>query len=534
MDRFPEPRRSLLAQAVAAAVLLAAVVAPGADLAIHGADTESVKRERRNPAPFPKLGLSRTALVSFPRGFDRWFQDAFGLRDVLIRMHNRAAIFGLGISPIETLLVGDEGWIFHLEQKAMETFRGLEPFEEWELQQWKRCLELRRDVVRSQGGEFVVAHVPSKLEVYDDHVPARFKRVGSTRRVQLLEYLSEHSDLNVVDLLPALQAETRLDRPDRHAYFPHGVHWTDSGAAAASRQLIGSLGDGPFHLKPLSPEVFEPKYGVEHLDSWARRLHLEGEIVANETALQRVGGWRSHRNAPRDPAYRRDRNFTQDDASLPTAVLFHDSMGAWLIRFLAEHFSRIDGLRRIHFTPLILDELRADIVFEVFSERQLAMRWPTIPALAFQDGLSRAFESSDDVRLRLDPAHDLKLEPGLDQATLHRVEGALEIEVEASANALAIPSFDASMPTTVGEFLVLKLDLESPGEGQIDVSYKLAPDDPLDVLRSYALEGQEGRHVLYIPLSNPRMIGTDVLLRVGHRPGRYVLRHAEIRAVREG
>ena len=40
MGEFPEPRRSLLAQAVAIAVLLSAVVAPGADLAINGIDTE--------------------------------------------------------------------------------------------------------------------------------------------------------------------------------------------------------------------------------------------------------------------------------------------------------------------------------------------------------------------------------------------------------------------------------------------------------------------------------------------------------------
>ncbi len=531
MDEFPEPRRTLLAHGAVIAGLLVAISAPAADLAINGADVDSVKRERRSPAPFPSLGFSASALSAFPRGFDRWFQDAFGLRDVLIRMHNRIAVFSLGSSPIDTLLIGKDGWIFHLEQKAMESFRGLEPFEDWELEHWRRVLELRRDFVESLGAEYVVTHLPSKLEVYDHLVPERFVRVGPSRRAQLLAHMREHSNVRMVDVLPALKAEVAFDRPDRHVYYPHGVHWTDSGAAAAYRVLIDSLDDTPLSTDPLGREAFETLSDVGHRDSWAGRLHLEGEIKDQESGLRRIGGWRAEMKREKHARFRRDRHYLQPESSLPTAVLLHDSMGPWILPFMAEHFSRLEGVRRLYFPPEVLAEIKPDVVFDAIGERPLATRWPVGPTLAIQDRLERAFEKATDVRLLVDLNRELHLEPGMEQAVLSRLDGALEIAVEAGGNAVALPPFDATMPKSAGEFLLLKLDIEEPGESQIDVNYRFAVDGPVDVLNSYTVEGQQGRNVVYIPLSNPRMVGTGVLLRVGRTRGRYVLRHVEIRAV---
>ena len=533
MSDFPEPRRSLIAQAAVAAVLIAAVSAPALDLAVNGEDPESVLRELRKPAPRPALSLDPKALAEFPGHFDLWFQDAFGLRDVLIRSHNRLAVFGFGLSPVRTLLIGEKEWVFHVEQKAMETFRGAEPFEIWEMEHWQRCLELRRDFVVSQGGVFVVSFVPSKLEVYHELIPKRFTRLGPSRRVQLLEHLKEHSDLRIVDLLPALTAEKELDRPDRHVYYPHGVHWTDSGAAAASRVLLGALEGTPFEMTPLGRDAFETQYDHPHQDSWARRLHLEGEIVDQETGLDRIGGWKATKKRSGRRDYRKDRHFKQDDQSLPTAALFHDSMGPWLLPFLGEHFSRIDGLRRLNFSPRVLTELQPDVVFEVYSERQLATRWPVVPALSIQERLGRAFDASSDVRLLVDVTEDLELEPRLNEAALHRAEETLEIVVETGKHALMIPSFDASFPTAANEFLLLKLDFESAGKSQVDAAFKTSPTDTFDGVRSYSVEGRKGRHVVYIPMSNPRMLGEGLLLRLGTTPGRYVLHHLEIRAVRD-
>ena len=531
MDDFPEPPRSLFAQTAVVLGLVVGIAAPGIDLALHGPDVESVQRELRNPAPLPELSLDPEALAEFPRNFDLWFRDAFGLREVLIRAHNRIAVFGFGLSPVDTLLIGKKDWVFHIVQEAIQTFRGTDPFETWELQHWQRCLELRRDFVASQGGVFVVSFVPSKLEVYSELIPERFTRLGPTRRVQLLEHLRLNSDIRIVDLLPALLAEKELDRPDRHVYYPHGIHWTDAGAGAASRELIGALAGTPWATKPLGRDAFQTLYGEAHQDSWAGKLHLEGEIVDHETSLERMGGWRATKGKRPHGEYRKDRSFTQSGSSLPTAALFHDSMGPWLHPFLAEHFSRFDGLRRLYFTPRILRELQPDFVFEVFSERQLTTRWPIVPAMTIQDELGGAFEASRDVRLLADVTKDLELDTLLNAAVLSRVDGALEIAVETGGNALAIPPFDASFDESEGEFLLLKLDLEGTGESQLDAVYKTAADDPFDAIRSYAVEGEKGRHVLYIPLSNPRMLGSELYLRVGRTPGRYVLHHLEIRAV---
>src|SRR4051812_30882841 len=63
--------------------------------------------ERRQQAPFPPLNLLLRATGEFATGFNKWFDDRFGLRDLFIRSKNQVDYSIFGIS--RKVVVGKDG-----------------------------------------------------------------------------------------------------------------------------------------------------------------------------------------------------------------------------------------------------------------------------------------------------------------------------------------------------------------------------------------------------------------------------------------
>ena len=205
-------RRHPIMAALLPALLFAGLSASPLVLAIGGVK-DSAKKEFRRSTPFPAVSWSAEDVNSFPSGFEAWYKDAFGLRTELISAFNWSSAVGLGESPTDRFVIGKDKWIFHDESGAVDTFRGVLPLDHSVLEQWRAALEQRSRWLASQGSTFLYAPIPSKLEVYPEQLPEHIKKIGVSRRAQLLEYLAEHSFVHTLDLLPALTAAKATDAP---------------------------------------------------------------------------------------------------------------------------------------------------------------------------------------------------------------------------------------------------------------------------------------------------------------------------------
>ena len=74
-----------------------------------GPRKEISEAEKRKLAVFPEIVPTMTGLAEFPKKFDAFYRDHFGLRDNLIRLYNIISLKVFQVSPSDFVLKGREG-----------------------------------------------------------------------------------------------------------------------------------------------------------------------------------------------------------------------------------------------------------------------------------------------------------------------------------------------------------------------------------------------------------------------------------------
>jgi hypothetical protein len=130
---------------------------------------EPLVEERRQPQPIPRFWSRLAGLdTSLSTDVNRWFDDRYGFRSTLIRLHNEVdyQVFDTSVKVI----IGRRGWLFEkdilddvvanahdpvLEGRILETLRGL------------------RDCLAQRGVKLVVVLNPTKSSIYPQFLPVR-------------------------------------------------------------------------------------------------------------------------------------------------------------------------------------------------------------------------------------------------------------------------------------------------------------------------------------------------------------------------
>lgn len=500
-------------------------------LAVGGVK-DSAKAEFRRSTPFPNLAWSTEAIDGFPAGFEAWYRDAFGLRTELIKAYNWSSAIALGESPTPKFVIGKDRWIFHDEGGAVDTFRGVLPFSHDELEQWRAVLEQRSAWLASRGTTFLYAPIPSKLEVYPEQLPDHIRRLGVSRRTQLLQHLAQTSSVATLDLLPVLVAAKSNDEPSRHAYFPYGVHWTNLGARPACEAIAERLRElGVAAVSPGSLDDYKIVAARGPLDSLASRLHLQDYFTATESVLRPKMSPKAEKVPWKGRRHREDTMWIGTDDALPTVAVYHDSFGIWALPILANSFGKTYALRHLHFEPGEIAELAPDVVVQLQTERRLVSQLPMLLAGMGDDEFAAAFRGSDDVRLRLPLGEPLPFLPPFEDGTVEPLGSpgsqALRVDVRSGAAVVLTPTFDPAMSDG---HLVLQLDLEAAAPGPAQLFFQTKADPQFITPRFYPFTMKKGRHTYHVPLSYRSMLG-QLGIRFGSQPGLYTIHGLEVRAV---
>jgi hypothetical protein len=377
-DSTPQARRSPLARcgdAVHAIVFLGLLWLPLAAGLLGGRRTELA--ENRTLAPAPQLGVDRLACL--PEKFDRYYRDHFGLRNVLIRVHDLIQVRGLRVYHSDQVAVGTDDWLFFLGDRVREDLQGLDPLSAGELHTWRQVLEGKQAWLAQQGIAYLFVVAPNKESIYPERVPATLRRPDvQTRLDQLVAHLRTHSSVAVLDLRPALRAARR----ESEVYHPLDTHWNDRGSLVAYQAICARLKGHVPALAPLRLADFDRVAG-----------HAAGDLCA-------MIGWHSvarpyERLLPQHAFRARPAPLTLDadyawprwgPQSGPLAtecagatghlVVFHDSFLAHRVRdFLSEHFRRAVYLpMRPNFDVLqrLVRQERPQLVIEEWVERTLS------------------------------------------------------------------------------------------------------------------------------------------------------------------
>ena len=164
--------------------------------------------ENRAAATWPAPPVDAASRRAWPAAFEAAFADRFGGRDRLIATHHALLARAFGVSPVDKVLIGRDGWLYFLGEdgKAVDRdWRGVVAYPADEPLRIAAEFKRRRDFLAGHGIAYVVAIVPDKATIYPGHLPAWARQPSRpTRLDRVYAALAAHPDVAAVDLRPPL------------------------------------------------------------------------------------------------------------------------------------------------------------------------------------------------------------------------------------------------------------------------------------------------------------------------------------------
>jgi alginate O-acetyltransferase complex protein AlgJ len=352
------------------ALFLVLILAPlAANLA--GFDGANPLVENREMAQLPHLDGTWASAAAFPQALTTWFEDHFGFRSTLVRWCSELRYFGLGVSPTESVIKGQHGWLFYAGDSGMDDYVREKPLRADEVAEWRESILRSSDWLRGQGIAFVFTIAPDKHVLYPEELPASIRPVGTRYRMDQLFEALEGTAVGTLDVRPALREAKARER----IYEKTDTHWNERGAFVAYQQLVAALRAQLPSVPPAwTRDDFEPVAQDVAAMDLAGMIGLKD--VLRETRLRLLPKRRRQARTVEplgeESSAGVGRIVTEIPGStLPRAVVFRDSFASRLAPFLSEHFSRVVYLWQDNFDADVIRQEHPAVVIQEIVGRHL-------------------------------------------------------------------------------------------------------------------------------------------------------------------
>jgi hypothetical protein len=189
--------------------------------------------ERREPSSFPEPRLLLAANGDFGAGFNKWFNDRVGFRDLFIRTKNQ-----IDYSLFRTsrkVYVGKDGWLFG--RGEIGTVERLSPAQLTELED--RFVQLANRL-QDKGIRLIVVGYPDKSQIYPEMAPPQMPVIPDGGNFdQLRHFLANQPSLTFIDA-KALLKQARLQTQDR-LFAKTDLHPTEIGQVPIVEAIVARI-----------------------------------------------------------------------------------------------------------------------------------------------------------------------------------------------------------------------------------------------------------------------------------------------------
>jgi hypothetical protein len=353
---------------------------PSLDGLFHWDETPQVN-EKRALASFPSFQPGLSGLRSFLSGLEAFYNDHFGFRRRLVYCGQRWRKAWFQESPLPTVMIGLDGWLFYSDDQTVEDIRATALFKPGQLQAWKLLLQRRRDWLAQRGIRYLFVVAPDKHSIYPEKLPTWIKQVGPlTKLDQFMAYMKANSTVPTVDLRPAL-VRAKGNGP---TYLLTDTHWNQYGAFIGYRELMQTLSKQLPGLEPLSLDAFARSTRAEpggNLASMLAQGHTTLENrCPNLSPRPPLSPLRVTRDKA-DPA----RLITENGDRTGKAVVFRDSFSEAWVPLVGYHFNKVIYSWQYHWSRALIENEQPDVVIDELLEHYFYQQDPA--RLKLLDGL---------------------------------------------------------------------------------------------------------------------------------------------------
>ncbi|WP_307355508.1 DHHW family protein [Hathewaya limosa] len=308
------------------------------------------------------------------KAFETYYNDSFGLRNILIYMNAKINKELFNVSSVEKVLIGKDNWLYYAKEDGKDLtrqYRGIDKFTKQELFRIKTNLENRKNWLAKKGMPFILVIAPNKESIYPQYYDnVKYRKVScKTRLDQLLEYLNEHSNIDILDLRKTLISKTN----ETNLYWKTDTHWNEYGAYYGYKEIMDEVSKKIKVEKPIGLDKFNiiNKYKVPSGGDLANMLSLPDQYGEKEIKLS-PKTIRTSIQLPRENyGIVNGKVMINPKKHLHKMIMLGDSFTDSLIPFMSEHFSESIYEKSYSFNSELIKYVKPDIVIQEVVERNL-------------------------------------------------------------------------------------------------------------------------------------------------------------------
>ncbi len=343
---------------------LGACLAPFAGMAVH---PTTVTTENKAMAEFPKLKTEEGAWnLDYFQEFEAYFQEHFAFRNELIYADAKIQTSLFGVSNVDTVIYGTEGWLYYTS--TLEDYLGTGRMSDREIYNLAHNISLVWQYVEEKGSDFLLTVPPNKNTLYGGNMPYYDSHIADkTHNVDLLEPKLQELGVPYADLLKLFRQE------DETLYLKRDSHWNQKGALMAYRCIMDGLGYAYEDYK--EAPVTRAKDENGDLNRMLYTFYGEKEL-------------NYHYGIEQKHSYANDAESVEDvwietegQTGSGTLLMFRDSFGNTLIPLLADQFEKAWFTKEVPYgLESLMEQYHPDTVVLEKVERNLS-EYLTMPPI---------------------------------------------------------------------------------------------------------------------------------------------------------
>lgn len=332
--------------------------------------------ENRNLANKPELkGLSFKAASYYTKDFEKYFNDHYGFRDMLVRLNSIMHVKLLGISTTERVILGNQGWLYYDDPNdgvSLKDYAGEANFTREELELMRHKIVALNQRLREKNIHFIFVIVPNKHTVYPEYLPLSVRRKkGSVTRIDQVCQCLKGAGIDLVDLRAKMCSSKGSNQYP--LYYHTDTHWNQLGAFLGYEEIIMHVRNKYPQVDAMKLSSFDVLPGNKISGDLAGFINMQGLMsdtnitLKPKTPLKALPVRVAYESIPGCPSVGAQIN----NKRLPKLVMFRDSFSNALIPYLSENFSRSIFIWKPQVDFPVIEQEKPDIVIFEIVERYL-------------------------------------------------------------------------------------------------------------------------------------------------------------------
>lgn len=185
--------------------------------------SEISNTENRKLKSKPNLTFSQ--IENYPKEFDEYYNDHLPLRDKLRTILSSIDYNFLSTSIDSNVIIGKDGWLFYRGDHTIEKLTGIKKYTVDDKENILTVLKNNINVLEEKNIKTYVIVIPDKENIYSEKLPSTIKKSNVTSSEELINYIQNNSDINIV-----YPKEYLLKTKEQYqVYRKYDTHWNMIG-----------------------------------------------------------------------------------------------------------------------------------------------------------------------------------------------------------------------------------------------------------------------------------------------------------------